>query len=763
MACNVLFAPIGISQSYIAFLAGVSLFSAVGLGAANGCTQVFLQSIRDATRHRLDHVVQGAEAMRTPFRLSTAILAVFYATQAPADDWRGGYSLYGTSGIVEMPSAFVRPDAEIGMTLGGFENQQRVSFNFQVTPRLNGTFRYSRLAEFSGLGTGDLYDRSFDIHYQILTEGTLRPGVAIGLRDFMGTGVYSAEYLVASKTLFPRLRATAGLGWGRLATEGGFENPLGVFADAFTERPQLDVGFGGKPSFDQFFRGDAAFFGGAEWRISDSLIATAEYSSDGYARETRLGVVDRETPFNFGLSYAPASDFVLSAYALGGTDLGLAATLVIDPKDCVARSGFEPAPTPVSVRGRTAVTPSELEVQDSTAASLLAEGIVLQRLEIAGRSVRVRFANTRYRAEAQALGRVARVLTKTMPPHIETFVLEPTRAGLPLSAVTIQRSDMEVLENRSSAAAQSLERVTIEEASAAVRKPDADIEASAFKWGLAPYYAVQLFDGSDPLRGEYGVQADIRYALQPNLYLEGTARYRVSENRSGARVSDSTLQPVRRNIAEYGRAGEIGIEDLALHWYERPGQSFYSRMSIGYLEKMFAGASAEVLWKPVDSRLALGAELNYVVQRAYDLGFGVQNFADLDGSYDVVTGHGSVYYDFENSFHGRIDMGRYLAGDWGATFALDREFANGWRVGAYATLTDVPFDDFGEGSFDKGIQLTIPVDWAVGTATRDRVDVGLSSLSRDGGARLNIDGRLYETVRDDHVAALRESWGRFWR
>ena len=45
----------------------------------------------------------------------------------------------------------------------------------------------------------------------------------------------------------------------------------------------------------------------------------------------------------------------------------------------------------------------------------------------------------------------------------------------------------------------------------------------------------------------------------------------------------------------------------------------------------------------------------------------------------------------------KVDAGRYLAGDWGATFALDREFDNGWKVGAYFTLTDMPFDEFGEG------------------------------------------------------------------
>ena len=178
---------------------------------------------------------------------------------------------------------------------------------------------------------------------------------------------------------------------------------------------------------------------------------------------------------------------------------------------------------------------------------------------------------------------------------------------------------------------------------------------------------------------------------------------------------------------------------------------------------MFAGVSSELLWKPVDSSLALGAELNYVVQREYDMGFGAQEFDDIGGTYDVVTGHLSAYYDFANDFHGRLDVGRYLAGDWGATFTLDREFSNGWLIGAYASFTDVPFDEFGEGSFDKGILVSVPLDWVLGNAARDSSDVSLASLSRDGGARLNIGNRLYDTVRSGHLGALEEGRGRFWR
>ncbi len=113
----------------------------------------------------------------------------------------------------------------------------------------------------------------------------------------------------------------------------------------------------------------------------------------------------------------------------------------------------------------------------------------------------------------------------------------------------------------------------------------------------------------------------------------------------------------------------------------------------------------------MQSRWALGAELNYVLQRDFDKRLGFQD-------YETATGHASFYYAFANGFHGQIDAGRYLAGDWGATFGVDREFENGWRVGAYFTLTNMPFDEFGEGSFDKGIRLTIPPtsSWASPTA-----------------------------------------------
>ena len=107
-------------------------------------------------------------------------------------------------------------------------------------------------------------------------------------------------------------------------------------------------------------------------------------------------------------------------------------------------------------------------------------------------------------------------------------------------------------------------------------------------------------------------------------------------------------------------------------------------------------------------------------------------------------------------------MGRYLAGDIGATFSIDRVFNNGWSVGGFFTRTNVSAAEFGEGSFDKGIRFTIPVTWFLGSPSQRSVGTTIRPIQRDGGARVHVPGRLYEQVRGAHRNVLSEQWPRFW-
>jgi hypothetical protein len=166
-----------------------------------------------------------------------------------------------------------------------------------------------------------------------------------------------------------------------------------------------------------------------------------------------------------------------------------------------------------------------------------------------------------------------------------------------------------------------------------------------------------------------------------------------------------------------------------------------------------------VLWKPVDQNWGLGAEVAWVAQRDFDSPFG---FGYYD--YDVVTGHATLYWDTGwKGVEAQFSAGRDLAGDWGGTVAVQRTFANGWSVGAYATKTDVTEDEFGEGSFAKGLTLTIPLRWSTPFETRQTVSGNLSSLADNGGAFLNIQNRLWPIVRDVDRAHLEQNWGSFWQ
>jgi len=71
----------------------------------------------------------------------------------------------------------------------------------------------------------------------------------------------------------------------------------------------------------------------------------------------------------------------------------------------------------------------------------------------------------------------------------------------------------------------------------------------------------------------------------------------------------------------------------------------------------------------------------------------------------------------------------------------------GVEIGAFATFTNVPFAKFGEGSFDKGVIIRIPLEWALPFNSQSTYSLDLRPLTRDGGQRLVDDNSLYDETR----------------
>lgn len=149
-------------------------------------------------------------------------------------------NFYGSPGLVDMPSAEMLPDGQFTSTYSWFGGQARYNLTFQATPWLSASFRYNGIqtngAQIAGFST--YYDRGFDVRLRLLREGRYRPAVTVGLQDFAGTGIYAGEYIVATKNFDTpalshrggtgRLKLTAGLGWGRLGSNGSIGSIAGT-------------------------------------------------------------------------------------------------------------------------------------------------------------------------------------------------------------------------------------------------------------------------------------------------------------------------------------------------------------------------------------------------------------------------------------------------------------------------------------------------------------------------------------------------------
>jgi hypothetical protein len=174
---------------------------------------------------------------------------------------------------------------------------------------------------------------------------------------------------------------------------------------------------------------------------------------------------------------------------------------------------------------------------------------------------------------------------------------------------------------------------------------------------------------------------------------------------------------------------------------------------------MFGGGGGEILWRPQNARWALGADIYEVWQRDFNRLFGLQN-------YHQTTGHVSLYYDspwYDLNF--MLRAGQYLAGDRGFTFQVTRRFSTGVEIGAFFTKTNVSAQQFGEGSFDKGIIIRIPLGWIAPLETQGNIALDLRPVQRDGGQFLAGDATLYEETRATsqgellrHEPGIMSSW-----
>ncbi|MBK1661228.1 YjbH domain-containing protein [Paracraurococcus ruber] len=698
-------------------------------------------------RHRRWHGAAGGLAL------------LLLASPAPAQDVPATGSDYGGIGLIEMRNARFRPDGTLEAGLAWRRQRQFYFLSFQALPFLETTFRLTdRLNGTTGRGRTN--DRAFDVKFRLWEEGPWTPALALGLQDAIGTGIYGGEYLVASKRFGP-VDLTLGLGWGRLGTGADVGNPFGLLSGRF-DRRRRDVGRGGTPAFGAWFRGeDAALFGGIEWTLPalptpfgevDGLRAKIEWSGDAL-RDERGGYPARTTGLrgearsrlNLGLTWHPTEWLDAGVHFLHGTDAVVRISLRLDP----ARPPEVPRRPPPALVARP--DPGD---EAGIAPALRAAGFRPLGVEVAGADARIAVEGGRFPTLAQVAGRVTRAAQPHLPPEVERIEVAWHRAGAPVARLVVLREALEAAAAGLGSAEEVLATSTL--LPAETRPFAGGLAPPGLAWAIEPRLALQLGDPRQALRWQAAAVAGARYGFGEGFALAGSVSQAVAGNLGRDLPSDSRLPHVRSDLGRYAREGKTAIPTLYGERIWTLAPDWFARVTGGLLEPMYQGVSGEVLWRPQERPVALGLDLAWVAQREYR-----QRFAAL--GYSVATGHLSLYADLPVfDLYAVVRAGRYLAGDWGGTLELGRRFDSGVEVGAFATLTNVPFRRFGEGSFDKGLYVRIPLQ-LLGPETTARAAAVIRPVIRDGGQRLIVDSPLWEVTRDGRADALARGFQGFVR
>ena len=656
----------------------------------------------------------------------------------------------GTTGLIDNPSARMRPDGEFAAGISKQATVDIYSLTYQATPWLETTFRYSVFE------TG-LYDRSYEAKLRLWREGTYLPQVSVGVRDLIGTGVWGSEYLVASKQLGP-FDITLGAGWGRFADRQTLNNPLAELAERFATR-DFEVGVGGTVRSDSLFSGpDMGLFGGIRYQVPNQNIQLlAEYSPDLYVLESVRNLLEPVEPWNFGVEWTPTPGLVLGVSHQLGQEWGLSVESTLDSLALPPRR--EPA-FYISALDYQEMGLDQGDFNYDYWYDRLLHDSVKSGLLLVSASSNARqdemtlvYTNRDYPLMADAISHALRLAQLHLPNSVKTITIVVREYDIqPISVSYRRQTDSSLFVANNPASIEILAGREAPEPFKTSPVPQRlNITADlAFKF--------QFFDPDNPLRHQIYLKVGAGAKLPWNWRLRASYAVDMDNNFDEiTRTSNSVLPHVRSDAAEYLQQGASGLSSLYLNRQDNLSSDMFYRLYAGVLEDMYSGVGGEILWQPFRSRLAYGLSANWVQQRDYD-----RSFKLLD--YTTTTAFASIYwatpfYNYDVALH----VGQYLAKDKGATFEIHRTFDNGWMVGAWTTLTNVPFDDFGEGSFDKGIFFRIPLESLYNRSTRTSVSTSIRSIQRDGGQRLEqFSGNLWYDLRAARYDALDQNRERMY-
>ena len=637
-------------------------------------------------------------------RLRIRIFCILLATSSVlADSFRhNNTNNHGVVGLINMPTARFFEESSIAFTTYRGDPDRKITLTLMPYDWLEASTFYTRIKG-KPYGNGfsqDYVDKGFNLKLRLKEEGVL-PALAIGFNDIAGTGFYSSEYLVSSYGI-GKLDTHLGLGWGRMASGSlGFKNILIDIDSSFTNR-NSNLGEGGNFNYKDFFSGkDISLFGGVSYLLSKNLMFKLEYDSSEIPEY--LGFPKRTSNYSFGLEFINNKNFSSSVHFERGDYFGIKLLWKDNSSSYVhkkyknkkynSEDYFE--------KLRYLLSNNDISVKKINQTDVKT---YIELSEYAYKDFRNLESNVKNSLIDSGLG-------------VEEVIISYTTGGLNAKTSTYKING-DVPNSKE----------------IYLRKINPGFT-------ISPNLVVRPFLASreDFIKLSFLAELNAQYIFNDKLFWTVNLKHSLWQNFDDLYLAPVDTYPnqVRSDIKEYLKNFNNGIVigRSQLDFFHTFSNHNHFQFSAGIFEEMFNGFGFEYLWNDPDSFFAVGFEVFKIYKRDYGLGFGQFDYSN-------VTGHLNFYY--ENShiipFSIHASYGEYLAGDRGYTLDFSRRFKNGVSMGAFFTKTDVTYEQFGEGSFDKGIYFEIPLsgEW---------FSYLWKPLTKDPGAKLNRKDTIYNLLR----------------
>ena len=605
-----------------------------------------------------------------------------------------------------MPTARFYDEASHGITLYDGTPDQKITLTSSPYDWLEASFFYTNIQNrrycgvtYDPVCSQDYKDKGFNFKLRIKEEGVL-PAIAIGINDIAGTGFYSSEYIVASYGI-NNLDLHFGLGWGALnGSKNKINNPFGYIADNFKERPTNLEDKGGQFQASRYFSGqDASPFFGISYALNKKILLKIE--NDTTLTPGLVGYEDPKSEISFGMDYSINKNFSIGVSKERDNYLSLRFVYKNDPVDSKREYIYEPAEVK-----------NDWNKYTKLRANLENNGIGVNKIVETSDAIGIE-------------------LTQFSHPNLNVIEEIISIAKLDSGITKDIKKDLRIANIR---ALSEYDKAFETNANLIYeRKRDRRFNTDT-KLTLRPFLASR----EEFFKGAILLENNSEYIIKDNFFFSSNLKYSLADNLDDLIYPPIDTYPaqVRSDVKEYLKNFDQGviIGRAQFDYHLSPKKNNHIMLSAGILEEMFSGFGFEYLYFEEKSNFAFGVEVFDVVKRDYKMQFGT-----LD--YKNTTGSVNFYYRNYNiiPFDAKISYGEYLAGDEGVTFEFSRSFLNGTKFGVFATFTDVSSEQFGEGTFDKGIFFNIPV-------YGNFINYSWRPLTKDPGAKLNRRNSLHDLL-----------------